>query len=681
MNITQFPYLTNNNGLKYITIDQAIERIQKGTSLLLVNKIRETQDKDIRNDLKKQLPCICFGGEFTKRSKNALIAKSGYMVLDFDDVADVDQKKLELAQDPYTYAVWLSPSGNGLKSLVKVDILGNYEKQFDAITEYFDGLDKSGRDISRICFESYDPGIIVNENSSEWSQEKTPDIYIPVKKITEMSVDKTLENLLKWWSRKYPAVEGQRNTNSFKLACTLFDFGIENVEQIVLQHSNGLTPREVLTLVRSAERKTKENGTIGTKKLETKGLENKPLPVFKTETETGETKEIVIKKTMHGEDIAAILETQVKLRKNEVTQDIELNGGVFTASEDIKLWDRIDKLMSDQGYGKMLNKNKFEAACIIAAEKNSYHPIKEVFETNQWDGKERLNTFLGCFHDQHGVAAEYIKLFMFGCIEKTYKEFQNPILFLTGTPGIGKSTLSFKLAEPFSKYFVETRDFDARNKDHVIAFASSFIFNWGEVSSLSGTKMDALKQIIYSKTITERKPYENRPTSFKTLGNLIMDGNVSQNVLGDPTGLRRFNTVFLTSIDNYLDTDMLQLWMEVYNEWKNDTEKTWQNIDLDKKAKISELTLETPGLWDTITEAVDITKDKNEYVTTNDLYAALSEIDNKFDRNKKQALREVTSFFKQHGIERTKKRVGTKTFWVFTGATLTVSIKKPKTRY
>jgi hypothetical protein len=81
----------------------------------------------------------------------------------------VDSKNV-LSTDPYVFACWISPSGEGLKALVRVSNPSLHRDHFRALQSYFDkeyGLevDPSGVNESRACFDSYDPELVVNEDS------------------------------------------------------------------------------------------------------------------------------------------------------------------------------------------------------------------------------------------------------------------------------------------------------------------------------------------------------------------------------------------------------------------------------------------------------------------------------------------------------------------------------------
>ena len=95
---------------------------------------------------------------------------NGLTILDFDKLEDVLQVKRQLAEDKYIAAIWVSPSGNGLKALVQLKFPDKHRDQFNALINYFNknyglDLDKSGKNESRACFESYDPELVINLHS------------------------------------------------------------------------------------------------------------------------------------------------------------------------------------------------------------------------------------------------------------------------------------------------------------------------------------------------------------------------------------------------------------------------------------------------------------------------------------------------------------------------------------
>ena len=155
--------------VKYI-----LKRIKDGKSKELVKDIRQEKDKGNRNELKKNLPAICFSGKFNKRQDSALIEHSGLICLDFDGYKkkkDLLEDKENFQNNKYVFSVFVSPSGNGLKVLVKIPAdPDNHTKYFNSLKKELNSpfFDSTTKNISRVCYESYDPLLYLNPTSSVW---------------------------------------------------------------------------------------------------------------------------------------------------------------------------------------------------------------------------------------------------------------------------------------------------------------------------------------------------------------------------------------------------------------------------------------------------------------------------------------------------------------------------------
>ena len=163
MKVTIFKDVKSTKAPHHIQLATALSRIQRGKSKDLIHEIREG-----KKEKKLELPVVCFSGEFSSRADEALFEHSGYIVLDFDHV-DVEATKTALATDDYIYACWVSPSGDGIKALVRITNPERHRDHFRALTAYLSrqhGLevDETGINESRACFESYDPDIIIKDD-------------------------------------------------------------------------------------------------------------------------------------------------------------------------------------------------------------------------------------------------------------------------------------------------------------------------------------------------------------------------------------------------------------------------------------------------------------------------------------------------------------------------------------
>ena len=171
-----------------------IERILDGKRELdektrMCNVLALTEPKKYKVYKETELPAVTFSGTFPKGKRKAqhLIQHSGLVTLDIDGLlpSQIPDLLAELAQDPRVLLAFISPSGTGIKVVVRVDPIpqndlehkGAYqaclETFADLATEYGFEIDTSGKDCSRLCYLAYDPLAIVNTNATaiKWDKE------------------------------------------------------------------------------------------------------------------------------------------------------------------------------------------------------------------------------------------------------------------------------------------------------------------------------------------------------------------------------------------------------------------------------------------------------------------------------------------------------------------------------
>lgn len=207
-------------------VEYALNRILNGNSKVKTIEIRTQIDKERANTLKRNLPSICFSGTFgDERTDISLIKHSGFIVLDFDNIYDVPTKKVELMSLNYCYACWVSPSGNGLKMLVKIADSKKHIEHFQSLKKELPEIDDSGKNVSRVCFESWDEEIFINKEASTYAKTLKTE-RIEIKERVEDSFD-IFNNIFKWLTNRGNAfVTGERNTFIFKLAGACCRFGM-----------------------------------------------------------------------------------------------------------------------------------------------------------------------------------------------------------------------------------------------------------------------------------------------------------------------------------------------------------------------------------------------------------------------------------------------------------------------
>jgi len=275
MEVTIFKDIKDTSQPFYRDVQKIIERIRDGASKDIVKEIRDESDKQKRNDIKQQLPAICFSGKFSKRNDSSLLEHSGLICLDFDGYESdklLLEEKESLTKDRYTYSVFISPSGMGLKVLVKIPAeVDNHKKFFTSLEKHFNSpyFDKTCKNVSRVCYESYDPLIYINEQSSVFNtiiEQEYQEVIRHKDKQTIPITDekKIVEILMKWWDRKYGFKSGERNNNIFILASAFNDFGVtQTVASYVMNTfvSDDFTEAELKRTINSAYAQTQNFGT------------------------------------------------------------------------------------------------------------------------------------------------------------------------------------------------------------------------------------------------------------------------------------------------------------------------------------------------------------------------------------------------------------------------------------
>ncbi len=273
MKVTIYKDINETRNGFYRNVEHIFNRIKNGDSKSTIEKLRSEPIEEKQRKIKNTLPSILFQGIFREREDNGLKEFSGLMVLDFDKFESFE-KAVEFRDtiflDSHVFASFISPRGNGVKVLIKIpNEPDNYKLYFAGARTYFDSenWDNIGSNISRVCFESYDPEIKIRIESNVFTYKEEPelteigtyDAIIPIQ-----SDNRIIENLLKWWKAKFGFVEGQRNNNLFILASALNEFGISKTEaeSVLIQfQDSSFKKSEIDQLLRSAYKKTEKHGT------------------------------------------------------------------------------------------------------------------------------------------------------------------------------------------------------------------------------------------------------------------------------------------------------------------------------------------------------------------------------------------------------------------------------------
>ena len=293
-------------------VGEIFERIKNGGSKGMINFLRIEKDETKYKNIKNNLPCILFSGTFKNKKHNSIIKHSGLICLDFDKFESQEElflAKENFKKEEFTLAVFVSPSGNGLKVVVKIKpildedpkiIIEKHKSAFKSLEKHYNSkyFDLHCSNINRGCFESYDADIFVNYESKIFEYEIIEDFLTSQTPLVPLTAsNRIIENLLKWFDANFSMATGNRNSNLFKLAAALNDYGINQMEAeaVCLRFSSkDFNEREIIQTVKSAYSNTANFGTkffedgFKKKKIEIAIRSGKPIKDIKKEfKETG----------------------------------------------------------------------------------------------------------------------------------------------------------------------------------------------------------------------------------------------------------------------------------------------------------------------------------------------------------------------------------------------------------
>ena len=143
-----------------------------------IQAIRNATTKEERDRLKLNLFVVMWQGIFTRKNNNGCVSLSSLVCIDLDHQTeqDLDHIRNNIIWWPFVLAYFRSPSGNGLKVIVRTDNYsiadyGNCYRQVEQLFTDAFGIkpDKLCEDLSHPCFISYDPDMYYNPYAVPWN--------------------------------------------------------------------------------------------------------------------------------------------------------------------------------------------------------------------------------------------------------------------------------------------------------------------------------------------------------------------------------------------------------------------------------------------------------------------------------------------------------------------------------
>lgn len=153
-----------------------LEDIRGGRWRKEVEALRKLpRDSAAYSGAKKRLPCILLSATTHNgmRGSSGIGEHTGIIQADMDKLGGGAAVALrdKLASDPHVLATWLSPGGEGVKAAFRVEPSKEKHLQsFEAVRQHFSNIhgveiDNQCKDITRLCFVSFDPSLVLNERA------------------------------------------------------------------------------------------------------------------------------------------------------------------------------------------------------------------------------------------------------------------------------------------------------------------------------------------------------------------------------------------------------------------------------------------------------------------------------------------------------------------------------------
>ncbi len=599
-----------NEVTEQIDILKILSDIKTGVYQNAITYLRKSladDKKEAAERAKKSLPAFTPSATFNGGRKMEFLTKyNGLMVLDIDklDKEKLQQCKTKIQMDDFVFASFVSPSGNGLKIFVKVSSGKEQHKEtFLELQRYFEELlsveiDKSGKDITRLCFMSFDPELYLNENAEVFASDMKQPLTItdnrqPTTKFRQQSTDNynaKYEHCVRFTEKKQQFTEGNRNNFVFALANNLNRKGIpESMALGYILADYGYDAREVTIAVQSAYQNAAEHNTdtFQTTKKSAKSAKSASNTknsgeASATKTDDGNFSDDEEEQPSYIDKLEMFLNNRYNFRYNTVLGKLE-----FKTLKAYKY-----KPMTDFTENSILREIlKAKVKCSINSLRNLLHsdycemydPFEDYFKNipeneDETDYIEMLaDTITTTKQDLWRICFKKWFVAMVACVLDV-KQVNQTVIVFSGKQGLGKTTWIEKLMPKSLKEYIFSGTINPSNKDTLIHLAECMLINLDELENLNRTEIGSLKEIITKTHIRMRKAYghnnENMPRRASFAGSV----NTAQ-FLNDTTGSRRFlcfeveHIEYTHEIDiNKVYTQALSLFTNGFRHWFNQEE-------------------------------------------------------------------------------------------------------------
>lgn len=632
-----------NEVIEHKTIPEILHEIKTGKyrpGITYLRKSLAENKLEAYEKAKKSLPAFTPSGKFVGgRKMEFLEAYSNFIILDIDKLSqnDLQNAKHKANQSEYTYASFISPSGNGLKILVKVNTTKEDHKEtFLAIQKHYETLlnheiDKSGKDITRLCFYSFDDNLYQNEAAIVFASETKQSSHtepvevpqLPTETATATNSEAIYNHCVRFTEKKVQYATGSRNVFVHQLACNLNRKGISLNEALSFILTDfGYDEKEVTQTVHSAYGNIHEFGkdekfeTNRNIKSNSKKSDNQNLsPRAESRGDFYEDEEEEKTRITPIDKLENFLTSRYNFRHNIVSGKLEyqqLSGSSLSGRSGgaKKKWhvmnDFIENSMLRECLKGRIKTNLSSLRNLLYSDFcELYNPFEDYFynlpEYNpnsslpNGEGQggadyilELANTITTTKQELWQECFKKWIVAMVGCVLDD-KVINHTVIVFSGKQGLGKTTWVEKLVPRKLKEYLFSGTINPNNKDTLVQLSECMLINLDELENLNRSEIGSLKEIITKTQIRMRKAYGHNNETMPRRASFAGSVNTSQ-FLNDSTGSRRFLCFEVENIqyqheiniDNVL-SQALYLFKTGFRHWfdqeeiKNITENITEN--------------------------------------------------------------------------------------------------------
>ena len=554
-----------------------------------IHAIRSEQDAAKRGAIKDTLPAVSISANFPdKRHAKSARTVTGLIQIDIDKVNDPEQLKTQICADPHTLACFISPSGNGVKAIVRTDASAKVDgAQLDKLNEHKSiyaiaqryykqhfnvQIDTQCSDISRVMYYSYDPEIYINLDAT------------PLQELQELQELKSKSKpKAKRIPKKVLDIVEQIESSGMSLSYDdRFKMGMSFVNEY------GEQGRELF------HRISRNHENYNAEKFDAKL--NDFLESSRGEISLGSFFHIAKEHGFIPDKNADLIKAvqELKIRYNEVTNEYEIPVQESLYPDDKRtIFEPLRDKMENTIYVRLKSEghdiNIHELRTHIHSDYGSisYNPFTDYLDTLrhlQDPSTPALNQVLSALPVKDARILLFVRKWLVSIISAMHGKPSDLLLVFCGGQGTGKTVFFETLLPPvLRKYYAESAH--EGSKDDLLLMCRSLLLLDDEYHGRSKRESEKIKAILSQKEFTIRASYARNHETRKRYAVFCGTSNISE-IKFDITGNRRIIPVELTGMINrelytskiysehdspsrdHLFADLLYLYNQDPNQWR-----------------------------------------------------------------------------------------------------------------